>query len=152
MDLSEGAAVLPGHSHGEHRPDPANPAHRVLGWLYDSTHITPLAGWLESSLFSSVAKVLLFMVAALAAWLAGRGGVQAAALAGLSQAATAGVYFFAGVPAAVGLSYDVTAGIVDTDVLMNLAVVGTLATGYLLEVWQGACWCLRPALACAPAL
>jgi hypothetical protein len=51
---------------------------------------------------------------------------------------------FAGLPAAVDMSYDLTAGRVNTHLLMNLAVLGTLCTGHALEVrcaaggWGGA--------------
>eukprot|EP00887_Chlorella_sp_A99_P006718 scaffold3.g6718.t1 len=122
----------PGHAHGP-AANPANPIHRCLKAAYDATRLTPLAAWLESSAFSSVAKVLLLLAAAAAAWASGRGGAGAALASRAAGAATAGVYLFAGVPAAVDLSYDLTAGRVDTHVLMNLAVVGTLVTGYALE-------------------
>lgn len=51
----------------------------------------------------------------------------------MSSVATLGVYIFAGIPAAIDLLYDVTALRIDTHVLMNLAVVGTLVTGLPLE-------------------
>ena len=126
-----------GHDH-HHEPDAANPAHRVLKAFYDATHLTPAAAWLESSLPSTVAKIGLFVLAATAAGWAASGWAASAAQAQLarsiSTAATAGVYLFAGLPAAVDLSYDVTAGHVGTHVLMNLAVLGTLCTGHALEV------------------
>jgi heavy metal translocating P-type ATPase len=49
------------------------------------------------------------------------------------MAATAGVFFFAGAPAAVNLALDLSALRIDTHVLMNLAVIGTLVTGFPLE-------------------
>jgi len=51
----------------------------------------------------------------------------------LAAVSTAGVYFFAGIPAAIELAFDVSALRVDTHALMNLAVVGTLVTGMPLE-------------------
>jgi hypothetical protein len=108
--------------------------------VYDATRLTAAAQWLESSLPSTLAKIALFLLAAGAAGWAASGWAASAAQAALagrvSAAATAGVYIFAGLPAAVALSYDLTAGRVDTHVLMNLAVLGTLATGHALEVSQ----------------
>lgn len=127
-----------GHSHS-HGPDLSNPAHRLLSRLYDATRLSRVSSWLESSLPASIAKVALFVVAAGAAgwaasgWAAGAAGAAAGARL-LAAAATAGVYLLAGLPAAMSLSYDLTAGKVDTHVLMNLAVLGTVATGHALEV------------------
>lgn len=125
------------HSHHDHggRPIPGNPVHNILKAVYDGLRLTPLAAWLDSSMFSSIAKIIMFAVAALASWASGRSPLptDAAFLHQVSVAATAVVFFFAGIPAALQLSYDVTAGHIDTHVLMNLAVVGTLVTGYPLE-------------------
>lgn len=60
-------------------------------------------------------------------------GVDAGEVAG-AQACTAAVYFLAGVPAAVDLTFDLAALHIDTHVLMTLAVGGTLAIGGTLEV------------------
>lgn len=95
---------------------------------------------------ASIGKVALFLLAAAAAGYAASpsaaGAAAAVWAARLSAAATAGVYALAGPPAAASLSYDLTAGRVDTHVLMNLAVLGTLATGHALEVGGlGACEC-----------
>lgn len=133
-----------GHDHGG--PDPSNPAHRLLSAAFDATRLTPVAAWLESSMAASIGKVALFLVAAGAAgWASSSWATSAAAAAAaraLSTAATAGVYVLAGLPAAVDLSYDLTAGKIDTHVLMNLAVLGTLATGHALEVGGlgAVCW------------
>lgn len=123
---------------------PTIPSHRLLKRAYDATGLTGVSGWLESSLPASIGKVVLFVAAAAAAgWAASGGAAQAVLAARVAAAATAGVYLLAGLPAAVDLSYDLTAGKVDTHVLMNLAVLGTLATGHALEVswrpeWSGA--------------
>lgn len=86
---------------------------------------------------ATVAKVVLFLLAAATAGWAASGWAPSAAAAqaaqGVAATATLGVYLLAGLPAAVDLSYDLTAGHVDTHVLMNLAVLGTLVTGHALE-------------------
>lgn len=77
---------------------------------------------------------MLLAAAGAAAWAAsGPAGTAAPLARRAAAAATAGVYMFAGLPAAVDLSYDLTAGRVDTHLLMNLAVLGTLCTGHALE-------------------
>jgi heavy metal translocating P-type ATPase len=103
--------------------------------LLKFTRLQPLLHWLEGSTFSSISKILLFLVAAGSSWAAGNSGRDAVtvALTLLSSAATAGVFFFAGIPAAVNLALDLSAVRIDTHVLMNLAVVGTLVTGFPLE-------------------
>ena len=125
-----------GHDH--HDPDLANPAHRLLKAVYDATRLTAVAAWLEASMAATVAKVVLFLLAAATAGWAASGWAPSAAAAqaaqGVAATATLGVYLLAGLPAAVDLSYDLTAGHVDTHVLMNLAVLGTLVTGHALEV------------------
>jgi Zn2+/Cd2+-exporting ATPase len=124
-----------GHSHS----DNSRPANRLHGFFISLLHFTrlqPLLHWLEGSIFSSIAKILLFLAAAGTSWAAGSAGRDAAAAATLrfsSIAATAGVFFFAGAPAAVNLVLDLSALRIDTHVLMNLAVVGTLITGFPLE-------------------
>lgn len=126
-----------GHDHG-HAPDPQNPAHLLLSSVYSATRLSAAAAWLESSLAATIGKVALFVLAAAATGWAGSAWAPSAAAASAARAvaaaATAGVYLLAGLPAALDLSYDVTAGRVDTHVLMNLAVLGTLATGHALEV------------------
>ena len=130
-----------GHSHGA-SANPRNPLHRALQAVYDATGLTAAAAWLESSTVAAVGKVALLLLAAgTAGWAASgwgppllRSAAATRALLACSAAATAGVYLLAGLPAAVELSYDLSAGKVDTHVLMNLAVVGSLATGHALEV------------------
>lgn len=124
-----------GHNHG--RRDAGNPAHRALDRLYGALRLSPLAAWLEESVPATLAKIGLLALAAGAAWAAG-GPAGGAALAPVwpqvASGALAGAYFFAGVPAGVQLTYDLTAGNVDTHVLMTLAALGTLLTGHALEV------------------
>ncbi|GAB4823392.1 hypothetical protein N2152v2_010438 [Parachlorella kessleri] len=132
---SQGSVAGHGHDHSEHEhSDPSNPVHRALKWLFDTTRLSSLAEWLEQSTAATAAKIGGIFVAAVAAWLAGRLAADAAATAQqVSTAATWAVYCLAGVPALVDLAYDLTAGRIDTHVLMTLAAVGTLLSGYAIE-------------------
>jgi hypothetical protein len=135
-----------GHSHGHscclpRDPSTGNRVERALGWALDCSGLSPIIAWMENSHLSTALKIMLFMVAAFAAW---RAGVPAAAHAVAAQqvalAATCGVYALAGLPAAVSLVLDLVAARIDTHVLMNLAVVGTLVTGHALEVRSSHAW------------
>ena len=125
-----------GHSHGgHHHATPVNFVHRLLLSLLSASRLNPLIHWLEESAFSSIAKIVLFLTAAATAWASGSAAAaaQETLFRQISTAATAGVFFFAGMPAAVELILAVAALKIDTHVLMNLAVVGTLVTGFPLE-------------------
>ena len=52
----------------------------------------------------------------------------------VAYVATCATYALSGLPALVELSFDLTAGRVDTHVLMTLAVLGTLGMGHAGEV------------------
>lgn len=52
----------------------------------------------------------------------------------LCSALIASIYVMAGIPELVDLAFNLTAGHIDTHVLMTLAVFGTLAIGSALEV------------------
>ncbi|KAK9826478.1 hypothetical protein WJX81_003446 [Elliptochloris bilobata] len=81
-----------------------------------------------------MALVALIAVAGAASAAAGSLAPSAALLADrTAAAATAGVYCLAGVPEALDLCFALTAGRIDTHVLMTLAVLGTLAIGSALE-------------------
>jgi len=124
-----------GHSHSNNSK-PANWLHGLFISILKFTRLEPLLQWLEGSAFSSIAKIVLFLAAAGTSWAAGNSGRDAATISTLrsfSNAATAGVFLFAGAPAAVNLALDLSALRIDTHVLMNLAVVGTLVTGFPLE-------------------
>jgi Cd2+/Zn2+-exporting ATPase len=124
-----------GHCHSDNSK-PANWLHGLLISLLKLTRLQPLLHWLEGSAFSSIAKILLFLAAAGTSWAAGIGSREAITIATLrkiSIAATASVFFFAGTPAAVNLALDLSALRINTHVLMNLAVIGTLVTGFPLE-------------------
>lgn len=124
-----------GHCHSDNSKS-ANWLHGLLISILKFTRLRPLLQWLEGSAFSSIAKIVLFLAAAGTSWAAGSGGRGAATVSTLrsfSVAAIAGVFFFAGAPAAVDLALDLSALRIDTHVLMNLAVIGTLVTGFPLE-------------------
>ncbi|KAK9862975.1 hypothetical protein WJX84_001614 [Apatococcus fuscideae] len=76
-------------------------------------------------------------LAALAAWQVGAtGGAQVLPVhvaRALCSALIASIYVMAGIPELVDLAFNVTAGQIDTHVLMTLAVFGTLAIGSALE-------------------
>jgi len=96
--------------------------------------------WLEQSRISSVAKIAFFIAAAMLSVYHSRAAaasnLSASSLATVklaSDACTALVYVFAGLPAAMALLLDVVSLHIDTHVLMNLAVIGTLVAGLPLE-------------------
>ena len=60
----------------------------------------------------------------------------------LCSALIASIYVMAGIPELVDLAFNVTAGQIDTHVLMTLAVFGTLAIGSALEVRLHVLTCL----------
>lgn len=70
----------------------------------------------------------------MSSWLAGYANLPQQALQQLSSIATAVIYVFGGIPELIDLCFDITAGHIDTHVLMTLAVFGTLAIGGALEV------------------
>lgn len=85
---------------------------------------------------SSVAKIAFFIAAAVlsvyhSSSVCPPSSLEAVKLA--SDVCTAFVYVFAGLPAAMALLLDVVSLHIDTHVLMNLAVIGTLVAGLPLE-------------------
>ena len=122
-------------AHGHHHAHKTSLLQHLLSEGLRRTGLSSLAGWLDGSVFSSIAKIVLFIAAAATAWAAGNIGdvVTETTLRTVSTAATAGVFFFAGIPAAINLALDLASLHIDTHVLMNLAVVGTLITGFPLE-------------------
>lgn len=121
--------------HGKGRKQTRNSVYRLLRAFCETTKLDKMAHRLEHGVPSNVVKVVLFAVAAFSLW---RSQFVADAmvkkiLLKISSAATVGVYVFAGLPAAVGLSLDLAALRIDTHVLMNLAVIGALVTGHPLE-------------------
>ena len=116
------------------------PNERLLGVLRRVLRVTGLQGigkWLEQSRVSSVAKISFFVAATVFSVYHSRAtGLSAQSLAtakAASDVCTAMVYVFAGFPAAMSLLLDVVAMRIDTHVLMNLAVIGTLVAGLPLE-------------------
>jgi hypothetical protein len=102
--------------------------------VYRRTGLLQLAGLLRENVYGTIAISVLFLVAALAQWQAVAQWLPQHAGHTMSAAGTAGIYFLAGIPAAVDLSYDLASLHVDTHVLMTLAVIGTLIIGGALEV------------------
>jgi cation transport ATPase len=97
--------------------------------------ILKFASYLEHSRLSSIAKIVFFIAASMFQWsyMKAPEAVNAVLLRQLSVACTLCVYFFAGIPAAFSLLLDLASLKIDTHVLMNLAVVGTLVAGLPLE-------------------
>lgn len=121
-------------------PDAVPTNQRLLGLLRRVLRVTGLQGigqWLEQSRVSSVAKIWFFVAATVfSVYHSKATGVSAQSLAAAKAAAcvcTAMVYVFAGLPAAMSLLLDIVALRIDTHVLMNLAVIGTLVAGLPLE-------------------
>ena len=132
-ELAPGAGHA--HSHHYHGPDlDATPVHRALTWVYRRTGLLQLASLLRENMFGSIAISVMIVVAALAQWQAGSAWLSQRVGHTVSTAATAGIYFLAGTPAAVDLTYDLASLHVDTHVLMTLAVIGTLLIGGAMEV------------------
>mmetsp|Transcript_14470 Transcript_14470/g.43757 ORF Transcript_14470/g.43757 Transcript_14470/m.43757 type:complete len:906 (-) Transcript_14470:1020-3737(-) len=125
------------HSHGDHdhghAPVISNPLHRVLLWIYSHTGILQLADVLRENTCGSIAISVFFACAAISHWQAGGSWLAAQLGERICTVSTAMIYFLAGVPAAVDLTFDLTALHIDTHVLMTLAVLGTLAIGGALE-------------------
>jgi len=136
--------------HRHHNETSTNIVHTVLNKVFTTTGISKLAAWLEDSIPSTIAKIFFLTIAAITAYIATTTTTTSStsaiitanvhnnnflvANAGLISKITASiVYFFAGIPAAIDLLYDVSSAKVDTHVLMNLAVVGSLVTGHPLE-------------------
>ena len=122
--------------------DPYGPApnRALLTWLRQVLRVTGLqriGRWLEQSRVSSVAKISFFVAATVLSVYHSRAlGLSSQSLAAIKSASdvcTFMVYVFAGLPAAMGLLLDIVALHIDTHVLMNLAVVGTLVAGLPLE-------------------
>lgn len=134
-----------GH-HRHHNETSTNIIHTVLNKIFTINGIAKLAAWLEDSIPSTIAKILFLTIAAITAYIATattsttgiitanmRNNYIVSNAALISKIAASIVYFFAGTPAAIDLLYDISSAKVDTHVLMNLAVVGSLVTGHPLE-------------------
>jgi len=104
--------------------------------LLHSTGLQQIGWYLEQSKSSSIGKVVFFIAAAIFQWKYSLGNMDGGRLLLYKKAAifcTVAVYVLAGIPAALSLLLDVVALRVDTHVLMNLAVIGTLVAGMPLE-------------------
>ena len=108
--------------------------HQVLAWILSRFGLLQLAAQLRGKVWNAITIACLMAVALLTAWAGGTQAVSAQICSQISTAATASIYLLAGIPELVDLCFDLTAGHIDTHVLMTLAVFGTLAIGGALEV------------------
>ena len=125
--------------------------HQVLAWIFSRLGLLQLAAQLRGKAWSAITVACLMAVALLTAWAGGTQAVSAQICSQISTAATAAIYLLAGIPELVDLCFDLTAGHIDTHVLMTLAVFGTLAIGGALEVMFAANFASSPCLITRPA-
>ena len=107
-----------------------------LKQVMHSIGVQQLGWYLEQSKVSSIGKIVFFVAAAMFQWQCSIGQVDGSRLLLYQKAAcvcTGMVYVLAGIPAALSLLLDIVALRIDTHVLMNLAVIGTLVAGMPLE-------------------
>ena len=108
--------------------------HQVLAWIFSRFGLLQLAAQLRGKVWTAITIACLMAVALLTTWAGGTQAASAQICSQISTAATASIYLLAGIPELVDLCFDLTAGHIDTHVLMTLAVFGTLAIGGALEV------------------
>ena len=120
------------HHHGLEIND--STVHKVLACILSRFGLLQLAAQLRGKVWTAITIASLMAVALLTAWAGGTQAVSAQICSQISTAATASIYLLAGIPELVDLCFDLTAGHIDTHVLMTLAVFGTLAIGGALEV------------------
>lgn len=122
------------HDHDHEAPINDSRAHKILAWIFSRVGLLQLAAQLRGKAWNAITIACLMAIALLTAWAGSTQAVQAQVCSQISTAATATIYILAGIPELVDLCFDLTAGHVDTHVLMTLAVFGTLAIGGALEV------------------
>lgn len=122
------------HDHHHEVPINDSTVHKILAWVFTRLGLLQLAGKLRGKTWSAITIACLMAVALLTAWAGGTQAMSAHVCRQISTAATASIYFVAGIPEVIDLAFDLTAGHIDTHVLMTLAVFGTLAIGGALEV------------------
>lgn len=120
------------HDHGAPISDSA--VHKVLSWVFSRLGLLQLASQLRGKAWNAITIACLMVVALLTAWVGGAQVAQANLCVQISSISTAIIYVLAGIPELIDLCFDLTAGHIDTHVLMTLAVFGTLAIGGALEV------------------
>ena len=133
LDYSEDECQV----HGDGAAD-GNRATVLLKQFFRSTGLQRLGWYLEQSKSSSIAKIVFFVAATVFQWYYNHqvdlgDGARVALAQQAAHVCTAMVYVFAGLPAALSLILDIVSLNVDTHVLMNLAVIGTLVAGLPLE-------------------
>lgn len=125
------------HGHHEHEhgaPITNSRVHQILEWLFSRLGLLQLAAYLRDKTWNAILISALMFIALMCSWLGGYSTFHQQAVQRLSSAATAAIYAFGGIHELVDLCFDITAGHIDTHVLMTLAVFGTLAIGGALEV------------------
>ena len=128
------------HNHLDHEdhdheaPITDSAVHKILAWVFSTVGLLQIASQLRGRTWNAIAIACLMFLALLTAWLGGAQVTQATLFQQISTVSTASIYLLAGIPELVDLCFDLTAGHIDTHVLMTLAVFGTLAIGGALEV------------------
>lgn len=122
------------HSHGHH--DDANAVVKVVRRMLGSLGLLKVASYLEHDKLCAIAKISFFAAASLLQWSYSSSYNTCNVMVDQQKTAnlcTMAVYFLAGIPAAISLLLDILSLKIDTHVLMNLAVIGTLVAGLPLE-------------------
>ena len=120
--------------HDHEAPIKDSAVHKVLSWVFSRFGLLQLASQLRGKAWNAITIACLMVIALLTAWVGGAQVAQANLCLQISSISTAIIYVLAGIPELVDLCFDLTAGHIDTHVLMTLAVFGTLAIGGALEV------------------
>ena len=120
--------------HDHEAPINDSEVHKVLSWVFSRLGLLQLALQLRGKAWNAISIACLMIIALLTAWVGGAQVAQASLCRQISSISTAIIYVLAGIPELIDLCFDLTAGHIDTHVLMTLAVFGTLAIGGALEV------------------
>ena len=108
--------------------------HKVLVWLFTSLGLLQFADETRGKPWAAILIAALMALALPTAWVGGLQWAQAGLFKKISLTATVLIYTIAGPAELCDASFDITAGHIDTHVLMTLAAYGTLAIGGALEV------------------
>ena len=133
--------------HEHEAPINDSAVHKVLSWVFSRLGLLQLASQLRGKAWNAITIACLMVIALLTAWVGGAQVAQANLCLQISSISTAMIYVLAGIPELIDLCFDLTAGHIDTHVLMTLAVFGTLAIGGALEVSK-----LTMSVTCVPSL
>lgn len=140
VSQQEHTLAFDAHNHLDHEdhdheaPINGSAVHKILAWVFSTVGLLQIASQLRGRTWNAITIACLMSLALLTAWLGGAQVTQAILFQQISTVSTASIYVLAGIPELVDLCFDLTAGHIDTHVLMTLAVFGTLAIGGALEV------------------